>query len=1491
MDYHNTVKCKTSLELYLKDSQGTLTPVTSSRVVKAREKLKKLTNVQFGDLSTDVYDEMERRKDHDANPDDPNSAKFLPSDSNYHPKRNQARQKLAALPNSRFKDLVNDVLHEISNRLTVQETAEALQAIAAASPSLAKEPVLNGKSRNPNLTVDVEKSNNYYQAKKLDSKSNSNTPITTQSQIKPTTLVPQKSELTWSSDEENDDDGEKENEADVINRSPSKRYTIATNEVLNEHAPENVKFPVDDEPTKDGINSIASKSRVQEFLNENGQQLEEPGASDLEHENEELKQQMEKLEQSAAAKEEQLQLLSTKYHDYDEINNELVLLRENFLSQSDELNELKQITDMGHAKQLSVEDSREFDTLKSYLDKVLEENEELKIKANQFDDLTLKYQALQNRYQSLQEEQESMQNIAVEHQDLARKYKDLSTEHDSLKSTSDDYNKLQKQYNELTNQFNDLKTSSLTAAPISDSVNGSSVAIGALAGAAAGTLGAATVASIGNISKKKSAESPVTPTDQTKIDYPITAITHTNSDTSRLGEIEAKLGHISALPNLYDNYSLFSSTGLLSIKEISNVYASLEKVLIYLNTSKISSSNEKVYNYDQVDPSVLFDLVARYVSNANALTKEITVNSTDIRVEEKKRILKNSISNALSTTKHFVIYRHILPELVLNAALNDVYFSVCSLVALVKIYTDSKSPEEISKEAREQHDEYLKDNATITKTPLAFRTREMLDKSPNQSFTENNVRPLRITQRLASAASPSLENDELSKPANQQHSRTASPMIKNTSILPMIVASSDELNNIKTSPNLKNRSISGLDINSAANNTVPAFFSNENKKHFSDENTDQSANNSDVSLAVSPEKALNIGSQTVAESPEKALNIGTQNIITSPESALKAGTPNMVASPVRGKNIFNKLKKFDSSIEDLNESLQSNKSTPSKVNVGGEVSKAFDKFGAKRRSDDMAPNKIKEENPFIDSKLNLTTSTYPSNREVTADDLKNKISNGDDKLVAAAGVGVGVVVAAAVAAAVEAKDHMPFSNETKKTDTLNESHFTSSVEGLEKDSVAPINDVLNSTTSTANDIQNNVDGSRKHILHEADGTNEVNDKAEIGNSKISNTSVVDQVIDGDELEADDSFVSLLSGEKDTILESEIKTSVRSASVEGLSANHERPTSTSYVPALSMKNVDVEEDFNNYGDSNHSNDDKKLIEANNYPASTTSNGKSSIVESEYVAVENPVQIERTNTYGEHESTKATPVLSLKNADAVEDFNDYGNSNGSHVNNLKSPIEDSLPSANSALQIDEKMARRVSRRLSRRVSRIPQKDFNESPREEGWEYDAEKYEDEDEEEEDFDVDNFNTLNPDNTLRELLLYLEHQTVEVIKAIQQTLQSIRDPKATKGLLRVGANEINSVVNQMAEGTSTLMNQTRYVESMGHAKYVVGVLEDCVARMEALYGSDTSKDGDYAGKSFKQRSAGIAFDVARSTKELVKTVEEASLRDEIAVLDSRLNR
>ncbi|KAI8079233.1 hypothetical protein BDF21DRAFT_37761 [Thamnidium elegans] len=80
--------------------------------VAARQKLTRLSNLQFHELAMDVYDEVVRR-----NKDD----KFLPFlavKEEFHPKRNQARQKLATLPVPRFQDLASDVYFELTRRYT-----------------------------------------------------------------------------------------------------------------------------------------------------------------------------------------------------------------------------------------------------------------------------------------------------------------------------------------------------------------------------------------------------------------------------------------------------------------------------------------------------------------------------------------------------------------------------------------------------------------------------------------------------------------------------------------------------------------------------------------------------------------------------------------------------------------------------------------------------------------------------------------------------------------------------------------------------------------------------------------------------------------------------------------------------------------------------------------------------------------------------------------------------------------------------------------------------------------------------------------------------------------------------------------------------------------------------------------------------------------------------------------------------------------------------
>jgi len=91
---------------------------TNGKPNRARDKLLRLSPVQFQELSTDVYDELLRRKVHDKLPPSEREKRpaFLLPKENFHPKRNQARQKLSTLPIARFTALATDVFFELERR-------------------------------------------------------------------------------------------------------------------------------------------------------------------------------------------------------------------------------------------------------------------------------------------------------------------------------------------------------------------------------------------------------------------------------------------------------------------------------------------------------------------------------------------------------------------------------------------------------------------------------------------------------------------------------------------------------------------------------------------------------------------------------------------------------------------------------------------------------------------------------------------------------------------------------------------------------------------------------------------------------------------------------------------------------------------------------------------------------------------------------------------------------------------------------------------------------------------------------------------------------------------------------------------------------------------------------------------------------------------------------------------------------------------------------
>lgn len=87
---------------------------------KARDKLLRLSPVQFHELSTDVFDELQRRQAAaplpGREPRQKNVPPFLQPVPQFHEKRNQARQKLSSLQTPRFRDLSTDVYCELERR-------------------------------------------------------------------------------------------------------------------------------------------------------------------------------------------------------------------------------------------------------------------------------------------------------------------------------------------------------------------------------------------------------------------------------------------------------------------------------------------------------------------------------------------------------------------------------------------------------------------------------------------------------------------------------------------------------------------------------------------------------------------------------------------------------------------------------------------------------------------------------------------------------------------------------------------------------------------------------------------------------------------------------------------------------------------------------------------------------------------------------------------------------------------------------------------------------------------------------------------------------------------------------------------------------------------------------------------------------------------------------------------------------------------------------
>lgn len=149
------------------------------------------------------------------------------------------------------------------------------------------------------------------------------------------------------------------------------------------------------------------------------------------------------------------------------------------------------------------------------------------------------------------------------------------------------------------------------------------------------------------------------------------------------------------------------------------------------------------------------------------------------------------------------------------------------------------------------------------------------------------------------------------------------------------------------------------------------------------------------------------------------------------------------------------------------------------------------------------------------------------------------------------------------------------------------------------------------------------------------------------------------------------------------------------------------------------------------------------------------------------------------------------------------------------------------------------------------------------------------------------NFDIADPDNTVAELQGYLEEKTVGVIDSIQSLLTGIRDNEIME-TLRPHIDNITVSVDKMIEATGSMISNNRQLNNKG--SYILANLTDCSQRMTNLKtDSNHLEELDHPDRHLKQRLAGISFDMAKCTKELVKTVEEVSLNQEIYNIDEQL--
>lgn len=1487
--------------LDISDDANSRAKLNSSRAARAREKLLRLSQAQFRELSTDVYDELRRRIDESRSEPD-----FLLPKLTFHPKRNQARQKLSSLPQSRFKDLVSDISFEIERRNLHNPIASSVSVNPPANSREVQESHpqrAHGHSRSQSTdhhhvrevaeepkrasvasrdhAVPFTKVNQDQPRHSTLSHSTGDTshgpsnqanttalrdelatpdlrnPVTEQPiGIQPTTVVPTKASMTWSSDEEDAAEELKELRRSVQEEprqlALSDAFT-APRPIVNLSVAENSEEPAAFDRGTDNDQEHDSLKTAYENLRKEHESLIE-AHSDAQIQLGELKNlqtysrsQGEELEATCKAAQQDLKDLSEKHEEVLTRHEDLEALYQQLKHENDEF----------VSQRAALPSPEELNALHEELKELRASNAALRLENQNLKSTSPKSRGLE----SLSREIKPHTMPAFPSEKSSIKVNDeLQILHDRLEqneaprsSPSEKEAMLKSEITQWQKKYEALK---------------------------AGELNDMT-------------KNPIKTMDLTKFRSP---------------------------------------DGLLSYSTAVELFASIDLFYVAL---EIPSP----------DADLFFERISSIAVTANAIANQGTKSGFSDNVHSDA--IRECASHALTATRYYLIYPTLMPKVIVEKAVSEIAFAVCDSIAAMKFAYNSDEERTTHQNKVNNTLPYNAIADDIDVKPLKIpQKRSPVASSPNFEPSSNGASSSHKHETALSDVS--VGSNQFSP--IQLLGGQSLPTPKRGYVQYSSDGPREESRKTRASDSSPFKSITSFKEETHVEQSAPLQL---NEGMF----TDATEANHLVETPHKGDKVERAGIESVSAPPQtKATEetdlkshakSNTPSILDKVRRFEKGNTGLHVTSPVSNeKGSFGKISASRSTLIGRADKDAVTHESPNSAPVPPEGVPArnksiFQSLRERFTNDNTAPKLV------VEVRENVAGGDGEDQNAKSDDEIKNQPDStktmqslestphdkGSEHLNATREVQVNPT-GGSQANAASPLESLDFGISEASSSTRSSNYATGTVFNRPTPESAKVVEAINSgdTTAQANDFSLTTRAETEASLPENARPPEKSDNISSLMEKFDESASDDLMISRDDRNGVpmDSQAHGASNHQPAAIGQSLKEANSEAGklpaelseVHGSGLDKEdssvKAKEGKTVPASdepTRLTMEYPQDSINNLVSAPNSDELDIPRVNVLDVTNSDRETHTVLTSKDISVSDGSN--QTLSIQHHETglsqIRRTPdFVDKENLNQAEDPTDEDEQKEPILNHSRavSDITEGQVSAPKPAVVTKGDSAKIPSGLkiktpSFKVRKVSYEDAMEEQNA------SDRFEDEDDEsfdeEEDeirqrqdyrksmaaatFNFDLFDIDDPDNTVTQVLLYLEHQTVQVISTIQDLLSAIKRPDATKGVLRENSGAISEVIKQMTEATNTSMNQTRNYQLREHGSWVVKSLEDCNHRMTALCKQKKESDDlEFADRHFKQRLAGISFDIAKSTKELVKTVEEASLKEDIAHLDARLN-